>query len=59
MFAKLFGGGKKEQPKESKNKVDEALQTLDKKLNDLELLKFRCSSKKFARRSKKKIKRRR
>jgi DNA repair exonuclease SbcCD ATPase subunit len=38
MFNKLFGGGKKEKPKEPKAKIDETLQTLNKKISDLELL---------------------
>ena len=38
MFNKLFGGGKKEKPKESNNKITETLQMLDKKISDCELL---------------------
>ncbi len=38
MFNKLFGGGKKDKPKESKTKTDDAIQQLDKKLSDCELL---------------------
>ena len=38
MFNKLFGGGKKDKPKEPKAKIDETLQTLNKKISDLELL---------------------
>ena len=38
MFNKLFGGGKKDKPKESKTKTDDAIQQIDKKLSDCELL---------------------
>ena len=38
MFNKLFGGGKKDKPKEQKANIDDTLKTLDKKLSDLELL---------------------
>ena len=39
MFNKLFGGDKKEKkPKESKDKIGETLQMLDKKISDMELL---------------------
>ena len=38
MFNKLFGGGKKEKPKESGDKINDTLQMLDKKINDMELL---------------------
>ena len=38
MFNKLFGGGKKEKPKSTDDKVNETLQTLDKKIADMELL---------------------
>ena len=38
MFNKLFGGGKKDKPKEKKANIDDTLKTLDKKLSDLELL---------------------
>ena len=38
MFNKLFGGGKKDKPKESKTKTDDAIQQINKKLSDCELL---------------------
>ena len=38
MFNKLFGGSKKDKPKESKTKTDDAIQQIDKKLSDCELL---------------------
>ena len=37
MFKNLFGGGKKDQ-KKSKVNVEEAIQNLDKKIKDMELL---------------------
>ena len=38
MFNKLFGGGKKDKPKEPKVNIDDTIKTLDQKLSDLELL---------------------
>ena len=38
MFSKLFGGGKKDKPKDTKTKVDEAMKDIDKKISDMELL---------------------
>ena len=38
MFNKLFGGGKKDKPKESKANINETMKTLDQKISDLELL---------------------